>query len=181
MPWKDEEKKREGGKTYYEKNKEVIRARQKEYYQKNRNKLLKQAKEKYDREYHKQYYQSNKEHLKAVKKKWNTENKEKVNQYSYAQQKKAFEKDPDKVRAQRRERKKAYKAKNPKHYNAIANKSNRKTSKASVSELRDCYIKQLLCKHGVVTRLSAKEIPQELVEVKRLEIQIRRLLNEKRK
>lgn len=206
MPWKDSESRRAWDKAYYEKNREIINAKRieryralnppkpkkpkrteeeliayrKAYYQKNRERLLKQAKEKYDPEYHKRYYQDNKEHIITLKKKWATENKEKLKQYAYAQQRKAFEKDPDKVRAQRRARKKASKAKDPQRYKEMANRSNRRVSKASVSELRDSYVRQLLCKHNVVKRLSAKEIPQGLVEAKRLEIQIRRLINEKR-
>ena len=158
-------------KTYYEINKEKIRPRQKEYYKNNREKLLVNQKAQ---------YAANPEYYKEYAKEWRAKNKDKVNQYCYKQQKKAFERDPDKVREARRRNKARQKAKNPERYNMMANKWNRKTAKAVVSELRDCYIKQLLCKHGVVTRLSAKDIPQELVEVKRLEIQIRRLINEKR-
>jgi hypothetical protein len=168
--------------TYYEINKEKILARQKEYYKNNREKLLANQKARYaaNPEYYKEYAEKNKEHIKTRYKEWVAKNKDKVNQYSYNQQKKAFERDPDKVREARQRNKARQKAKNPERYNMMANKWNRKTGKASVSELRDCYIKQLLCKHAVVKRLSAKDIPQEMIEVKRLEIKIRRELNEKR-
>ena len=165
---------------------EEIRARQKEYYQKNREKILAQQRKwqaahpEYMKEQVKRWQQNNKERLKEQKKKYAEANREKISQASKESQRKAFEKDPDKIRAKRRARRKAYKAKDPQRYNEMARKWNEKTKNVPALELRDCYIRQLLCKHAVVKRLSAKDIPQELVEVKRLEIQIRRLLDEKR-
>jgi len=94
--------------------------------------------------------------------------------------KKRFEQDPEKIRAARRARKKIAKAKDPKRYNQQANEWNKKQYKKSKEELWDCYVRQQLCKHTVVKRLAAKDIPQELVEAKRLQIQIRRMLDEKR-
>jgi hypothetical protein len=208
MAWKDLEKKRKWDEEYYAKNKEVIRAkararhhankpppkpakpkktyeeiraRQKEYYQKNREKILVDMKARYaaNPEYHKEYRENNQERIKEHRDKYYVENKEKIYQWSREQQRKAFEKNPDKVRAMRRLSKKKQKAKDPQRYNAMMRKSNEKTQKAIVSELRDCYIRQLLCKHPVIKRLLPKDIPQELVEAKRLEIQIRRLINEK--
>jgi len=161
---------------------EEIRARQKEYYQKNREKLLADMKARYaaNPEYHKEYREKNKERIKEHRNKFYAENKEKIYQWSREQQRKAFEKDPDKVRAMRRLSKKKQKAKDPQRYNAQANEWNKKQYKKAKEELWDCYVRQMLCKHAVIKRLSAKDIPQELVEAKRLEIQIRRLLNEKR-
>jgi len=209
MTWKDPEEKRKWHEEYYAKNKELInakareryhankpppklakpkktdeeiRAYRKEYYQKNREKFLVDMKARYaeNPKYHKEYREKNKERIKEHRNKFYVENKEKIYQWSREQQRKAFEKNPDKVRAMRRLSKKKQKAKDPQRYNAMMRKANEKTQKAIVSELRDCYIRQLLCKHPVVKRLLPEDIPQELVEVKRLEIQIRRLLNEKR-
>jgi hypothetical protein len=165
---------------------EEIRARQKAYYQKNREKILTQmrawqaANSEYMKEQAKKWQQNNKERVIEYRKKYYEENSERLKQRSKEWVKKAFEENPDKIRAERRRRKKEAKAKDPERYNMMTSKWNRKTGKAVVSELRDCYIKQLLCKHPVVKRLSAKDIPQEMVEAKRLEIKIRRELNEKR-
>jgi hypothetical protein len=161
-----------------------------EYYKNNREKLLAQAKAKREAdpsyiEYYREYYKNNKERIEAYKKEYqktyNEKNRAKINEKARERGRKALEEAPDKVRAARRANKAKQKAKDPQRYNELANKSNRKVQKIMVSELRDSYIRQLLCKHPVVKRLLPEEIPQELVEVKRLEIQIRRLINEKRK
>lgn len=203
MPYKDLEKERRCKKEWYEKNKEKIsaqrrahyqltkadpklieerRAYQKEYYKNNREKIIASVRTWHAKnpEYQKNYVENNKERAKENRKEHYAKNKEKIIQKAKEWAKKAFEKNPDKIREKRRARKKAYKAKDPQHYNEMARKWNRKAENVIASELRDCYIRQLLCKHAVIKRLSAKDIPQELIEVKRLEIQIRRLLNEKR-
>ena len=140
--------------TYYERNKEKIR------------------------EYQKKYYEENKERIKQLKRKWDSENREKIREYVRKQTEKAFKEDPEKVRAARRLRKAKQKAKDPVRYNAMANAVNKKQYRKMVDELWDCYVRRLLCKHEGV--LSAKDIPQELIEAKRLEVQIRRMVNEKR-
>ena len=205
MAYKDLEKERRCKKEWYEKNKEKIsaqrrahyqltktkvdpkliekrRAYQKEYYKNNREKIIASVRTWLAKnpEYHKNYVENNKERTKENRKKHYAENKEKIIQKTKEWAKKAFEKNPDKIRTERRARKKAYKAKDPQRYNEMARRWNKKAENVIASELRDCNIRQLLCKHPVVKRLLPKDIPQELIEVKRLEIQIRRLLNEKR-
>ena len=205
MAYKDLEKERRCKKEWYEKNKEKIsaqrrahyqltktkvdpkliekrRAYQKEYYKNNREKIIASVRTWLAKnpEYHKNYVENNKERTEENRKKHYAENKEKIIQKTKEWAKKAFEKNPDKIRTERRARKKAYKAKDPQRYNEMARRWNKKAENVIASELRDCYVRQLLCKHPVVKRLLPKDIPQELIEVKRLEIQIRRLLNEKR-
>jgi len=209
MPWKDLEKKRAKQKEWYEKNKEAINARareqyhltkpppkpkkpkrtveerlayQKEYYRQNRERILAQIKkwQAENPEYLKEWKEKNKERYKEIRKKWEANNRDRINEASKKRQQAAFEKDPEKVRAARRRNKARQKAKNPEKYREMTNRVNKKQYDKMVSELWDGYIRQLLCKHGAVIRMSAKDIPQELVEAKRLEIQIRRLLNEER-
>ncbi len=142
----------------------------KEYYQRNKLKIS---------AYFKQYVKQNSEQLKEKRKIYEAKNREKINKRSLEQQKRAFAENPEKVREARRRRKKALKAKDPKKFNEIQRKANLNSQKRMVTELQDCYIKQLLTKHAVTGALSAKDIPQELVETKRLEIKIRRFVNEK--
>ncbi len=51
-----------------------------------------------------------------------------------------------------------------------------KLHKKYIRELGDCYIKQILTQKSI---LSYADIPKELIELKRLQIKIKRLLNEK--
>jgi len=158
---------------------EEKRAYQREYYAKNREKLLEKTKA-WHAKHGKQWREENKERLKEWRKEYQAKNREKINQQSKEWAKKNFDKNPEEVRKTRRLKKKEYKAKDPKRYNEMSRRWNHKSQKKMVTELKDCYVRRLLCKHGVVIDLSAKYIPQDLVEAKRLEIKIRRMVNEKR-
>lgn len=167
---------------------EEIKARQKLYYLANR--------EKY-REYAKQYYQDNKEKLDAYVKAWQQENKErhiavkkayeaanreKLNAQQKERARKAFAKDPEKIREKRRAIKAALKAKDPQAWNEKARKTNAPYQKKMVAELSDSYVRQRLARESDDSprRISAKDIPQGLVEAKRLQLMIlRSLRNEK--
>ena len=161
-------------------------AYQREYYQKNREKCLALQKEFYAKnpDYAKQYYKENKERIRANAKVYyqniTEEQRKEKNKKQYEYMKKRFEQNPEKFREMRRLSKATQKAKDPKRYNAQANEWNKKQYKKSKEELWDCYVRKMLCKDAVVKRLAAKDIPQELIEAKRLQIQIWRIANEKR-
>lgn len=161
--------------------KERKRAYQKEYYAKNRERILEKFKKQKDEraEYYKQYCEKNKERIKEKRKEYQAKNRERINQVSREWAKKNFEKNSEKVREARRIGKEKRKNKDPQRYNKLLRKYAKKYEIKMVEELKDCYVRSLLCKHGVVARIPATNIPQELVEAKRLEIKIRRLVNEK--
>ena len=99
--------------------------------------------------YMKKYQKDNEERIKIYKKKYREDNKDKFNIYS----KKYYEKNRDK----------------------IINKTkiyNKKYRRKGIKELSDPYIKGLLAKDSNI--LTHADIPQELIEAKRLEVQIKR-------
>jgi hypothetical protein len=156
-----------------------------------------ERKEKY-KEYRQQYYQDNKEKLNAYVKKWQEENKEqfiakrkayqvknreKINAQQKANIAKLFAENPEKYRAMRRAKKVAQKTKDPQAWNEKARKYNHPAQKRMVAELKDAYIRQRLTRENDdgPRKVSAKDIPQSLVEAKRLQLMIlRSLKNEKR-
>jgi hypothetical protein len=167
---------------------EEIKERQKKYYRENKERYM---------EYMKKYYQDNKDKINARVRKWILENKErhKINRKTYAEKnkkilsvrqsermKKLFAENPEKVREYRRAKKKRMKARDPKAWNEKACRYNRPLQKKMADELSDAYVRQkLACPSGSSPRrISAKDIPQGLVEAKRLQIMIlRSLRNEK--
>lgn len=161
---------------------EEMRAYRKEYYAKNREELLKKAKKRSEQNpnYNKEYYQKNKESIKEYTKEYTLKNREKINAQSLAQHKRSFLANPEKVREARRLTKAKQKVKDPQKYKNKCNEWSRGQYKKMSDELSDSYVRHLLTKNGVVGRIPADCIPQELVEVKRVEIQIRRYLNEER-
>jgi hypothetical protein len=158
---------------------EEMRAYRKEYYAKNREEFLKKAKERLEQNpnYYKEWCQKNKERIKEHRKKYCAKNREKINARAVAQQKRSFLANPEKVREARRLNKAKQKAKDPQKYKDKCSEWSRRQYKKMSDELSDSYVRQLLAKHGVVGRIPADHIPQELIEVKRVEIQIRRYLN----
>ena len=68
---------------------------------------------------------------------------------------------------------KLYKASNPEKYKAIRKLHQKRRYKRGVQELRTFYIKDRLCKG---TSLKPKDIPVELVELKRKHLKIHRQL-----
>lgn len=161
---------------------EEMRAYRKEYYEKNREELLRKAKERYEQNfnYHKEWFQKNKERLKEYRKKYVLKNREKINAQSLANEKKRFLANPEKVREARRLNKARQKAKDPQKYNAKCNERYKRMYKKMSAELRDSYIKLLLTRKETSGRIPADYIPQELIEAKRVVIQIRRYLDEER-
>jgi hypothetical protein len=148
-----------------------------ERYLKNREKILAQAKERREQnpDYHKKWVEKNKEHLKKCRKEYEAKNRKRINERQKNWEKQNFEKNSDEVREARRLKKLRAKVKNPQHYNEMRKKHSSTYSKKMIEELRGSYVQRLLKR-----RTSIEEVPQQLVEVKRLVIQIRRLANEKR-
>ena len=94
----------------------------------------------------KKYQKDNEERIKIYKKKYREDNKDKFNIYS----KKYHKKNRDKI-----------------------NRNVRKHWIKGIKELSDSYIKHLLTKHSNI--LTHADIPKELIEAKRLEVQIKRI------
>ena len=171
----------EKAKAYYEANKEKLRAQvdawhaknpeyAKEYYKQNKERLNQIAKD---------WIKANPERHKANRKEYESKNREKLNKQALAALKRRYEQDPDKVRAQRKANKQRQMEKDPASYVAKRNEVLRRCSKRMVDEARDNYIAHLLGKSTGV-KLKADQIPKELIEAKRLQIQITRSIkNEK--
>ena len=151
----------------------------------------------YYAEYTKKYYADNKEKIDACVRKWQKENKERHNETRLkwreqnrekvnAQQKtnrdKLFAENPERIRALRRAKKAKQKAKDPQAWNAKMAKYNASCQKRMVNELSDAYVRARLVipSDGSRRKISAKDIPQSLVEAKRVQLMIlRSLKNEK--
>jgi hypothetical protein len=106
--------------------------------------------------YSKKYYQDNKEVIKAYASEYHQENKEKRNARSSEWRRG----NQDKIKQQR--------SKYRGRHAAIQNKYTK--------EMRDCYIKRLLTRDNCV--LSHADIPQSLIDAKRIELQMKRYFKE---
>jgi hypothetical protein len=151
--------------------------------------------------YQKAYYETNKERCKAQMREWNKknpdywanwqkENPDKVKQHRAAARPRAREymreqywKDPEaarlKVRQYKAANEKTVKAKK-KEWNQSNKEHLRKYFSRKTAELSDSYIRnKLAANHKRERTLRSKDIPQELVELKRLQILLlRELKNE---
>jgi hypothetical protein len=159
---------------YYQENKEKYKAYAKQYYQDNKEKL---------NAYVKKWQEENKERYVVMRKAYEAANREKLNAQQKERARKEFAEDPDKVRALRRAKKARLKAKDPQAWNEQARKINAPHQKKMVAELTDAYVRQRLARQNDDSprQISAKDIPQGLVEAKRLQLMIlRSLRNEKR-
>jgi hypothetical protein len=165
----------EKAKAYYEANKEKLRAqgrewyaknpeRAKEYYKQNKEKMCKAVKE---------WIKANPERHKANRKEYETANKEKLRAQSKASAKRRYEENPQKIREQRKAVKQRQFEKDPAAYVAKRNAILRRSAKRKVDEVRDNYVAHLLAKSTGV-KLRAEDIPQELIEAKRLHVLIQR-------
>jgi hypothetical protein len=164
---------RERQKKYYAENKERYSEYSKKYYVKNKNMF---------KEYHKKWVEDNKERLKETRQKWVDKNRERINALANANAKKLFLQNPEKTRHARNEKKKGMKAKDPQAWNEKMRRYNAASQKKMVAELTDAYVRQRLTRSNDDSprKISAKDIPQSLVEVKRIQLMIlRSLKNEK--
>lgn len=168
-PKRTKEEAREYQRAYYQANKERIKAMVNEFHKKNP-------------DYTKEYYQANKEKIKAKREEYRAANKEQIAAKQREWRHKNFAENPEQVRIQRRAKKARQKAKDPAAFNAKAAKANINAQKKMVAEITDSYVRQKLArdpKDGP-RRISAKDIPQSLVEAKRLQLLIlRRTKDEK--
>ena len=143
-------------KQYYQANKEKIKEQQKQYYQANKEKIKEQQKQygqankgKF-KERMKKYYQTNKEKLKEKKKEYYQANKEKL-----------------------KEKQKEYRQANKKKLK----EKMKKYRQGDRDKLVDSYIKSIINKqtNGM---LKAKDIPQELIELKRNNLILKRKIKD---
>lgn len=163
--------------------KEEARAYQRAYYQANKERAKALVKEfhKKNPDYMKEYYQANKEKITARRKEYQAANREKISAKQREYRHKAFAENPERIRIQRRAKKARQKAKDPVAWNAKAAKANVNAQKKMVAELTDSYVRQKLARDSKdgPRKISAKDIPQSLVEAKRLQLLIlRRMKNE---
>jgi hypothetical protein len=139
--------------AYREKNPEKVRESCKRYKNGNPDKV---------RESHKRYHKENRDKEMEYQRKWRQKNPDKVRQQS----KRRYEKNPDKAR----EKSKKYREKN---LEKCIEKNKRYRD-----ELADLYV---ICQIKQGSGLTASEIPQELIELKRVQLQITRELRESKK
>ena len=164
---------RERQRKYYAENKERYKEYGKKYYVENKDMF---------KEYHKKWVEENKERLKETRQKWADKNRERINALSNAYAKKMFLQDPEKTRRARNEKKKGMKVKDPQAWNEKMRRYNAASQKRMVEGLTDAYVRQRLARSNDDSprKISAKDIPQSLVEVKRVQLMIlRSLKNEK--
>lgn len=176
-------------------NTEKFRQYQKEYRKKNSKKIYQKIREyvinnrdKY-RSYYRKYYSENKEKVFEKNKRYRHLNRERINKYNNTLRSKKIEI----IRAQKKEsykrRKNAAYAYQKKWKLKNHDKSllySKTSRKRAYNELRDSYIKQLLCwsknKNGYIPR---KEIPNNLVDLKRILIinkrELKKIKNESRR
>jgi hypothetical protein len=163
--------------------KEEARAYQRAYYQAHKEQVKELVKKFHveNPDYLKEYYKKNKEKIAAKRKEYQAANREKISAKQREWRYKNFAENPEQVRIQRRAKKARQKAKDPVTWNAKAAKANINAQKKMVAELTDSYVRQRLArdpKDGP-RKISAKDIPQSLVEAKRLQLLIlRRMKNE---
>ena len=167
------EEAREYQRRYYLENKEKYKGYRQQYYQDNKDEL---------NAYVKKWQEENRERYMAMRKAYQVANREKINAQQKANAAKLFAENPEKFRVLRRAKKAAEKAKDPQAWNTKMTKYNATSQKRMVDELRDAYVRQRLAREndGGPRKISAKDIPQSLVEAKRLQLMIlRSLKNEK--
>jgi hypothetical protein len=132
--------------------------------------------------YVKKWQEENKAQYAALRRAYAAANREKINAQQKANAAKRFAEDPEKIRVRRRAKKARLKAKDPQAWNEKMVKYNKPAQQRMVSELRDAYVRQRLSRQNDDSPriVSATDIPQGLVEAKRLQLMIlRSLRNEK--
>jgi hypothetical protein len=117
------------------------------------------------KDFHKKNYINNKDKILEKIARNRNANKEKYN----AIRSKSWQKHKDKYLERDNKRRAKYKLLNPDIY--------QEAEKKRISELHDSYIRKQLTKRGV---LFSKDIPQSLVELKRILLKTKRLIKEKK-
>ena len=107
----------------------------------------------------KKYYSKNKEKINKHSREYHLKNKEKINKYD----REYYSKNKEKIAERQRE----YKLKNREKV--------RKKSREQRKQLADVYVANLITQR---TDLTIADIPSDLIEAKRLEIKIKRIIKE---
>ena len=148
-------------KEYCENNKERLKKYQKEYCENNKERL-----KKYQKEYNKEYCENNKERLKEKRKEYYENNKEKRKKLNkeYRENNKEKEKEYGKeYRENNKEKRKEYRENNK--------EKEKEYYKGKCKNLVDPYIRSRL---GRVEKVPYEEITPEMIELKRLQLQLHR-------
>lgn len=172
-PKRTKEEMREYQKKYYAENKEYYKEYAKAYYIENKDKMTSQVRK---------WIDENKERHNETRLKWREQNRERICAQQKASHLKLFLENPEKVRHARNEKKKRLRAKDPQAWNEKMRKYNLPSQRKMVEQLTDAYVRQRITRQndGGPIKISAKDVPQSLVEAKRLQLLIKRSLkNEK--
>ncbi len=119
----------------------------------------------------KEYYKKNKKHLAKAAKKWIKNNIEKVRLIKSNWVKR----NRSQINKRERENPEIYRKWDREHPERIK-EIGKKTMQNAREKLSDYYVKSLICKHS--DSLKHKDIPKTLVEVKKEQIKLQRLINE---
>jgi len=170
-PTRTDEERRAYQRAYYQANKERITALTKKWQQENKERM---------REIVRKWQINNPERLKELRRRHYENNREHVLALTKAGRDRRFAENPEKVREARRARVAKEFAKDPEKYIQRRREYIRVSGKRRTEEIRDGYVAHLLAK-STGFRLQAEDLPKELIEAKRLQLLIRRELNEERK
>jgi hypothetical protein len=168
-PKRTKEEMREYQKRYYEENKAYYKEYAKAYYAENKDKITSHVRK---------WIDENKERHNATRLKWREQNRERICAQQKANHLKRFLESPDTIRKLRNEKKKRLRAKDPQAWNEKMRKYNLLSQRKMVEQLTDAYVRQRITRQndGGPIKISAKDVPQELVKAKRLQLLIRRSL-----
>jgi len=160
---------------YVAENTEAVKEYRKKYYQANKERLT---------AYMREYVKNNPEKVKEMGKAWRENNPDKVLQA----RKNYVERNRDKISERNKQRWKNLWRTNPDQIRAKKREDyvrrrdyilayNRKIAKQAVAEISDAYVIHLLSNH-VPKGMNVADIPEALIEAKRLQLKIRRMTNE---
>jgi hypothetical protein len=170
-PTRTDEERRAYQRAYYQANKERITALTKKWQQENKERM---------REIVRDWQKKNPERFKELTQRYRANNKEHIRQVAKEGAKRRFAENPEKVREARKALKARQMVKDPDKYLENRRRYVRVSGKRRTEEIRDGYVAHLLAK-STGFRLQAENLPKELIEAKRLQLLIRRELNEERK
>lgn len=121
------------------------------------------------------YAEKNRDKINEMQKQWRQNNPEKVQRHSQSRDKdkfKAYQKEYLlKNDAAIKERQKTYRGKNREKLN----EHNKNMARINSAELHDSYVLKRLVSDGVLNR---RDVPQELINLKRVEVMIKRQIKE---
>ena len=168
-PTKTDEERRAYQREYYYANKERVSALTKKWQQENKERV---------REIARNWQKNNPERYEELRQQYRDRNKEKIREYAKQAARRRFVENPEKVREARKALKAKQMAKDPEKYLERRRQYIRVSGKRRTEEIRDGYVAHLLAK-STGFRLKTDDLPKELIEAKRLQLLIRRELDEK--